>query len=166
MIQIFRHCQSAIFNLKSAIFLGALLCLPPSPALAQREELRKSSPKVLAAFRDVIARPSKSLVRIQCNDKDVALGTVVAVDGWVLTKASLLPAGSKIVCKLPNDKNLDAKVIGVEEAHDLALLKVAANNLTPIEWKTSKEATPGDWVAAPGDGKEPVGIGVISVAAR
>src|SRR5947209_15600840 len=132
MKQIFRHCQSAICNLQSAILLAALLCLPPCPALAQLDELRKASPKVFAAFRDVIAKPSKSLVRIQCDDKDVALGTVVAADGLVLTKASQLPAGSKIVCKLPNDKNLEAKLIGVEEAHDLALLKVAANNLTPI----------------------------------
>src|SRR5207248_1319195 len=130
------------------------------------DELRKSSPKVFAAFRDVLAKPGKSLVRIQCDDKDVALGTVIAADGWVLTKASLLPAGSKIVCKLPNDKNLEAKLVGVEEPHDLALLKVAANNLTPIEWKTSKEAMPGDWVASPGDNKEPAGIGVVSVAAR
>ncbi|MBI1918866.1 MAG: PDZ domain-containing protein [Planctomycetes bacterium] len=147
-------------------FVIALLCLPPSPALAQRDELRRSSPKVLAAFGDVVAKPGKSLVRIQCNDKDAALGTVVAADGWVLTKASLLPPGSKILCKLPGDRKLEAKVIGVEEPHDLALLKVAANNLTPIEWKTSKEATPGDWVATPGDGKEPAGIGVVSVAAR
>src|SRR5438874_6998670 len=91
--------QSTRVNRKSALaLLAALLCLLPCPALAQRDELRKSSPKVFAAFRDVIARPSKSLVRIQSNDKDVALGRVVAVDGWVLTKASLLPAGSKIVC--------------------------------------------------------------------
>jgi serine protease Do len=156
-----------IVNRKSALaLLAALLCLPPSPALAQREELRKSSPKVLAAFRDVVTRPNKSLVRIQCEDKDVALGTVVGADGWVLTKASLLTVGSKIVCKLPGDKSLEARVIGVEEPHDLALLKVAANNLTPIEWKTSKEAVPGDWVAVPGDGKDPAGIGVVSVAAR
>src|SRR5262249_15536861 len=91
---------------------------------------------------------------------------VVAVDGWVLTKASLLPAGSEIVCKLSNDRTLEAKLVGVEEPHDLALLKVNANNLTPIEWKSSKEATPGDWVASPADGKEPAGIGVVSVAAR
>jgi len=160
--------QSQIANRQSAItLLAALLCLPPSPALAQRDEgLRRSSPKVLAAFRQVVAKPSKSLVRIQCDDEDVALGTVVAADGWVLTKASLLPAGSKIVCKLANDKNLEAKLVGVEESHDLALLKVAANNLTPIEWKTSKEAMPGDWVASPGDDKKPAGIGVVSVAAR
>src|SRR5262249_2531330 len=120
----------------------------------------------LAAFREVVAKPRKSLVRIQCDDKDVALGTVVAADGWVLTKASLLPIGSKIVCKLPNDKSLKAKLVGVEEPHDLAMLKVAANNLTPIEWKASKEATPGDWVASPGEDKDPAGIGVVSVAAR
>jgi serine protease Do len=152
-------------------FVVILLCLPPSPALAQRDELRKSSPKVLAAFRDVVARPAKSLVRIQCDGKDVGLGTVVGADGWVLTKASLLPPGSKIVCKLPSDRadqqrDLEAKVVGFEEPHDLALLKVEAKDLIPIEWKSSKLATPGDWVASPGTDKDPAGIGVVSVAAR
>jgi len=152
-------------------FVVILLCLPPCPALAQRDELRKSSPKVLAAFRDVVARPAKSLVRIQCDGKDVGLGTVVGADGWVLTKASLLLPGSKIVCKLPSDRadqqrDLEAKVVGFEEPHDLALLKVEAKDLIPIEWKSSKLATPGDWVASPGTDKDPAGIGVVSVAAR
>ena len=41
--------QSTRVNRKSALaLLAALLCLPPCPALAQRDELRKSSPKVFA----------------------------------------------------------------------------------------------------------------------
>ena len=43
----------------------------------------RTSPKVLAAFRKVVAEPSQSTVRIRCAGKNVALGTVVGAKGWI-----------------------------------------------------------------------------------
>ncbi len=145
------------------------LLLSCSPALAQpgrrdRDEDARASPKVLAAFRTVVAKPSQSVVRIQCDGKDVALGTVVGADGLVLTKASQLVGAP--VCKMRDGRDLEAKVVGVDEAHDLALLKVEAKGLAAVSWKPSKQAEPGDWVASAGPADGPPGIGVVSVAAR
>src|SRR4051794_36553246 len=65
---------------------------PPRRAPQQRPDDKstgfKENPKMLAAFRDVVVRPGRSVVRIRCDDKDVALGTVVGADGWVMTKNS------------------------------------------------------------------------------
>jgi serine protease Do len=154
----------------SILALIALLCMSVSPVQAQRgRRLRdrsatRTSPGVLAAFREVVAGPAKSLVRVQCDDKDVALGTIVEADGWVLTKASQLAA--KPVCKLSDGRTFEAKVVGVDSPHDLALLKIDVKGLSPVQWKSSKLAAPGDWVASPGLSRDPVGIGVVSVAAR
>ncbi len=98
------------------------------------------------------------------DGKEVALGTIVGADGWILTKASELKGTA--VCKLKDGTALEAKVIGIHEQYDLALLKVEAKNLKPVVWGRSEEARPGHWVAAPGNGGNPVAIGVISVAAR
>jgi len=57
-------------------------------------------------------------------------------------------------------------VVGVHEAYDLALLKVDASNLTPVVWGDTASAVPGNWVAVPGVGDEPVSVGVVSVAVR
>src|SRR5262245_53908460 len=99
--------------------LAACLCLnllPASPVRAQASDLLRSSPKVLAAFRDVVAGPGQSTVRVQCDGKDAALGVVVGADGWVLTKASELKG--RVVCKLKDGRELEARVAGVHEPND------------------------------------------------
>lgn len=131
---------------------------------AEKDSSLKSSPKVLAAFRDVVARPSQSIVRLQSDGKDAALGTIVGPDGWIVSKASELKG--TIVCKLRDGRELEARLVGVHELHDLALLKIDARGLTAIEWSDSKSAPAGNWVASAGPGDEPVAIGVISVPTR
>src|SRR6516164_2703471 len=78
----------------------------PAKAAPERPNYGRNSPKVLAAFRTVVAAPGKFTVRVQCDGKDVALGTVVGPDGWVLTKASEL--SGRIVCRLRDGRRLDA----------------------------------------------------------
>lgn len=148
----------------AGLVLAAALLFGHAPAArAQRDTLR-DGPKVLAAFREVVAKPVRSVVRILGNDKDVALGTVVAGDGLVLTKASEL--SGKPIVKLKDGRALAATVVGIAEAYDLALLKVDAKGLTPIEWKSSKEAAPGDFAVSPGFDKDVAALGVVSVASR
>jgi serine protease Do len=144
--------------------LAVALCLSlAAAARAQRAELKGGAP-VLAAFRDVVAKPSQSTVRIVCDAKEVALGTVVAADGYVVTKASELKG--RTVCKFKDGRELEARVVGVDKKHDLAVLQVKAKGLTPVEWRDSKEAAVGNWVASAGTGAEPVAVGVVSVATR
>jgi serine protease Do len=124
----------------------------------------KTSTQFLAAFREVIVPASRSTVRIQCGGKDSALGTVVGAEGWVLTKASELK--SSPVCKLRDGRELPALVVGVHEPTDLALLKIEAKGLTPVEWRSSKEVAVGNWLASPGLSDSPLAVGVASVATR
>src|SRR5262245_16328010 len=108
----------------SMIVVTAFLCWVPSPALAQRGEGTKNDPRILDAFRSVVALVDGSVVQVLNHGKEAALGTVVGSDGWVLTKHSLLK--DKIEVKLADGKVLPAELIGVKEDHDLALLKIAA----------------------------------------
>jgi serine protease Do len=128
------------------------------------KEFLRTNPKFLDAFRGVVTRASRSTVRVRCDDEDVAFGTVVSADGWILTKASALDG--KVVCHLSDGRDFDARVVGIHESHDLALLKVDAGGLTPVQWRPSKEDPVGNWVASAGMDARPVTVGVISVAAR
>ena len=146
-------------------FLAALLILGiATPVYAQRGQTQKNSPAVLTAFRAVVAAPSESTVRVLCDDKAAALGTIVAADGYLITKASELKG--RITCQLKDGRSFVAKIVGVEDKHDLAMLKIEAKDLKPIEWRDSKSAEVGNWLASAGAGDEPVAIGVVSVAAR
>ncbi len=154
------------------LLLTAALCasLTGTPVRAQekqkdnRAEVLRSSPQILAAFREVVAGPSQCTVRVCCDGKDAALGTIVGPNGWILTKASELKG--KIVCKLKDGRELEGHIVGVHDKHDLALLKIKARGLKPVDWAESKTAPVGNWLASPGTGAEPVAIGVVSVAAR
>jgi serine protease Do len=127
-------------------------------------ELHRDNPKVVQLFRPVVAPVTTSTVRVVCDGKNAALGTVVGADGWIITKASELKG--KVVCKFKDGKELPATVVGVHEPFDLAMLKVEATSLTVVEWRHSKEAKVGHWVASAGTGEDPVAIGVIGVATR
>jgi serine protease Do len=150
------------FGRKTTVGLLAVVVVLSFSTTARAQ--RKSSLDVLAAFRAVVARPSESTVRVLCDGKEAALGTIVGADGWVLTKASELKG--KVSCQLKDGKTLPASVVGVEDKTDLAMLKVAATGLKPVEWRDSKSAEVGNWLASPGTGEDPVAVGVVSVAAR
>jgi serine protease Do len=118
----------------------------------------------MGAFREVVARANQSTVRVQCASKDTALGLVIDEKGWILTKSCDLK--DKITCKLRDGRVLDARLVGIHKDNDLALLKIEASGLVPIEFSDSKGTLAGAWVACAGLGAEPVAIGVVSVPTR
>src|SRR5215472_11291404 len=127
-------------------FVSAALVLAGAGVLLAQDVggVLRSGPKVLHAFRPVVSGPSHSAVRVRCDGKDVALGAVVGADGWVLTKASELHGAP--ACVWADGKERPARVVGVHEAFDLALLKVEARNLAAVEWLDSKGVRPGDFL--------------------
>jgi serine protease Do len=155
--------------LRRMLVLSALLVLTGSAA-AQFPKVdikdSRNNPVIVQAFRSTIAKPSESLVRVLADGKEVAYGTVVEADGYIVTKYDEIRDRQKITVKLRDGKELEAKVVDFEANFDVALLKVDAKNLKPIEWRTSKDAKVGRWVASVGLGEDPVAIGVISVGTR
>ncbi len=147
----------------------AAVCLTFLPAFARAQRgdavASKNSPQVLKAFKSVVANAKDSTVRITCDDKETVLGTVVSADGFILTKASDLKG--KIVCKLGDGRALEAKIVGVQENYDLAMLKVDAKNLKPVVWVESKNDPVGNWVASAAPADElPLAVGIMSVGVR
>src|SRR5688572_14034247 len=142
---------------------GWVVALAALASLAQgvygQAPVLRRSPEMIAAFKEVVAGPSASTVRVTADGADAALGAIVGADGWVVTKASLLKG--KLACKLKDGRTLDAKYVGLEVKHDLALLKVEATGLRPVQWADSKEAEVGDWVAAPTNGADAAAVGVV-----
>ncbi|MFO0867509.1 MAG: PDZ domain-containing protein [Pirellulales bacterium] len=114
---------------------------------------------VRTAFVEVVATSRSSTVRILGDEGQLALGTVVAADGWILTKASEL-RGS-LTCALTDGRKLPAEITGVSEEYDLALLHVAAQDLTPVRWSDHVPAV-GSWLATPNQDRLPAAIGVVS----
>jgi len=143
----------------------ALLILAVRPAAAQplSDDVYKTGDRMRAAFRPVVAEPRKSTVRVFVNGEPAALGVVVSEDGYVLTKATQLRG--EFTVRTADGEESAATRVAVDDASDLALLKVDAKGLVPAEW-ADKEPAVGSWLVSVGDSKSPVGIGVVSVAGR
>ncbi|MDQ3331427.1 MAG: PDZ domain-containing protein, partial [Planctomycetota bacterium] len=145
-------------------FALAVFALPlHATAQPLAPDVYKGGDRLLAAFRPVAADVRTSTVRILLDGEPVALGTVVSEDGYILTKATQLRGD--ITVRLPKGVEKDAKTVAVHGPSDLALLKIDATGLTPAEW-TEAEPEVGSWLLSVGEGRSPVGVGVVSVAAR
>jgi serine protease Do len=114
-------------------------------------------------FQGVVADAAKCVVQVKCNGQETALGAVVGPEGWILTKASELQG--KITCRFPDAREMDARLVGVSNAYDLAMLKVEASRLPAISWKP-KPLDIGQWVATPGLDGKPLALGIVSVPPR
>lgn len=142
-----------------------LLLLSARPGAAQplSEDVYKTGERTRAAFRPAAAEARKSTVRVFVDGEPAALGVVVSEDGFVLTKATQLRG--EFTIKTSDGREAAAERIGVDDASDLALLKVDATGLRPAEWADGEPAV-GSWLVSVGDGRSPVGVGVVSVAGR
>ena len=124
----------------------------------------RSHMRVRSAFREIVSKPARSTAHVLCGGEQVALGTIVSANGYIVTKASELK--DQVQCQLVDGRLLDAKVVGVQQRYDLAMLKVAADNLSAVLWSDSAAPPVGSFVASPGLSEIPIAIGVVSVSPR
>ena len=161
------------FSYIAAVVLGAILFEGGNSAFAQPSRrsdaasgsAAKNNSKILDVFKSVVASSAESTVTILVGGKQVALGTVVKADGFILTKDSELRS-EDITVKFKDGKELSAKKISSNDNWDLAMLKVDAADLKPVTWVDSKVDPVGNWVATPAPADRPIAVGVVSVAAR
>jgi serine protease Do len=144
----------------TVVLLGTL----PSHGNAQSGEFLRSNPKFIEPFRELVAPYAAHTVRVRCDGKDTCLGVVVDADGWILAKAHDLKG--KVTCTFADGRTLDARLAGVHEPTDLAMLHVRARLHSAAVFTSSKDIRAGAWVASVGASAEPAAIGVVSVATR
>ena len=140
----------------------------PGQAKQQRNSRHeKAARRTMAEFRPVVGEARKSVVTLYgSDDEQLALATIVTPNGYALTKASVLGDARKLEAEFSDGRAVKAEVVDRLERYDLALLKLDADNLKPIEWNTSENLPVGTLLAASSTDEDPLAIGVISVPAR
>jgi len=124
----------------------------------------RNGEETLRAFAPVSAETRHSIVKFNVAGETVALGAVVDASGLALTKASELKKG-KLTCWLATEQEVDAEVIAIDDQEDVALVRVHAQGLEPIQWATG-EVGEGQWVITPGIAETPHAVGIISALPR
>ena len=77
-------------------------------------------------------------------------GVVVDADGYILTNRHVVYESDTIKVKLSDGRSLEGTIVGVDTLTDLALLKVDARGLIPVEWGNSDKLKVGSFVWAVG----------------
>ena len=88
-------------------------------------------------------------------------GFIISPDGYIVTNNHLI-AGENggtvdtVTVIMTDRKEYTARIVGRDQASDLALLKIQGTNLPFVQWGDSTRARVGDWVIAIGN---PYGLG-------
>jgi len=96
-------------------------------------------------------------------------GFIVSADGYILTNAHVVADADEVTVKLNDRREFRAKVIGSDKTTDVALIKITADNLTPVSIGDPSQLKVGEWVLAIG---EPFGFensvtaGIVSAKGR
>lgn len=96
-------------------------------------------------------------------------GVIISEDGYIVTNNHVVDGADKLEVLFNDNSSYDAKIIGTDEASDLALIKVDAKNLTPITFGDSETVKIGEWVLAVGNPfgfNSTVTAGIVSAKAR
>jgi serine protease Do len=96
-------------------------------------------------------------------------GVVLRADGYILTNKHVVEDASRVEVVFQDGQHLVGKTVGIDDATDLAVVRVQAKNLIAARFADSSRSRPGEWVVAIGS---PFGldytvtVGVVSAIGR
>jgi serine protease Do len=122
----------------------------------------QANPFAGTPFADMFGGGQGQGAPVKRQGQSLGSGFLISPDGYVVTNAHVIRPGAKgatvdsITVTLTDRKEYTARVIGQDQASDLALLKIDAKGLPFVRFGDSNRARVGDWVVAIG---EPFGLG-------
>ena len=124
-----------------------------------------SNDPMLQFFRHYRSQPQPE----SSPSRGVGSGFIVTADGTVLTNAHVVAEAEEVIVKLNDKREFKARIVGLDQASDVAVLKIDARNLPTVRIGNSKPAQVGDWVLAIGSPfgfESSASAGIISAKSR
>ena len=106
----------------------------------------------------------------QFKQKSLGSGFIISHDGYIFTNNHVVEQADKIIVKLSDGKEYEAKIIGKDAKTDIALIKIKSGDSLPVaETGDSEKLRVGDWVLAIGNPfglEQTVTAGIVSAKGR
>ncbi len=184
------------FHLRPLAALALLLWSLPS-ALAAPEDFRRLVQANRATVVNITATPSGGLagssprsnrsaeqllyellqrlltelqgLPVPSQPLNAGSGFIISSDGYILTNAHIVNYASAINVRLSDQSDYPARLVGLDELTDIALLKIEVGDLTPVVIGDSDAVEPGEWVIAIGSPfgfEHTVTLGIVSAIGR
>ncbi len=103
------------------------------------------------------------------RQRGLGTGSIVSPDGYILTNNHVVADADKITVKLPDGRELVAKLIGADPPTDLAVIQVQGKNLPTMKLGDSDDLDVGESVIAIGNPfglEQTVTAGIVSAKGR
>jgi len=102
--------------------------------------------------------------------RSLGSGVLISEDGYVVTNSHVIGSDKAAVTVIFSDKHESpARIIGIDKATDLALVKVDQPGQPPLKWGDSSQTKVAEWVLAIGSPYQlshSVSLGIISALGR
>jgi len=77
-------------------------------------------------------------------------GFIISPDGTILTNAHVVADATNVTVKLTDRREFEAKVLGVDDKTDVAVIKINAKDLPVVHFSKGDNVQVGEWVVAIG----------------
>ena len=102
--------------------------------------------------------------------RSLGSGVLISDDGYVVTNSHVIGGADAEITVVFGDRHeAPARIIGIDKATDLALVKVAKPSRPPLKWGDSSKLKVAEWVLAIGSPyqlSESVSLGIVSALGR
>jgi serine protease Do len=119
---------------------------------------------------DFFERFFGDLPRREFKQQSLGSGFIISSDGYIFTNNHVVEKADKIIVKLSDGRQFDAKVVGKDAKTDIALIRIKAGDRLPVaEIGDSDKVRVGDWVIAIGNPfglEQTVTAGIVSAKGR
>jgi serine protease Do len=103
------------------------------------------------------------------ESQSLGSGFIISEDGYILTNHHVIAGADEVIVRMSNRKEFIARVVGSDEASDIAVLKVEGEDLPVLRFGDSDKLRVGEWVLAIGSPfgfDHSVTAGIVSAKGR
>ncbi len=105
----------------------------------------------------------------QMEKQSLGSGFVISKDGFILTNNHVVSEADEIIVRMADRREFTAQLIGTDERSDIALIKIAADDLPVVKIGSGEQLKVGEWVLAIGSPfgfDHSVTAGIVSAKGR
>ncbi len=132
-----------------SIFFASLV-LPAQAQQSLESAYRTTGTSVVAAFEAQRKVLQTSSAVILDGRKEIGYGVVISPEGHILTKASEVLEAKALGVTVDQTGFREVKILMIDPTWDVALLKVEATGLVPVNFAPTSAVPQGSWVVANG----------------
>ncbi len=141
----------------SVFFFTSIIASAEDAPISYSKAVKLAAPAVVNIYT---VSPGTSSSRIEPDQEAInyrlGSGVIIDKDGHILSNYHVTSQANAILVALPDGRKIPAKVVGFDAETDLSVLKISANNLSPVAIGDSRNLQVGDVVLAIGN---PFGLG-------